>query len=74
MSYNLYKLLRALFPGARLQIGTVAAVTGGSVTVALPDGTATTAIGVAEVGNTVYIRDGRVEGEAPTLAVIEIEV
>lgn len=74
MSYNLYKRLRALFPGPRLQIGTVTAVTGGSVTVALPDNSTTTAIGVAALGDKVYIRDGRVEGEAPVLPVVEIEV
>lgn len=74
MSYNLYKRLQALFPGARRQVGTVTAVSGSSVTVELPDGATATAIGSALIGDKVYIRDGQVEGEAPTLTVVEIEV
>ena len=74
MSYNLYKALRALTPGARLMIGTVTVVEIGRVTVELPDGSIQVARGVASVGNRVYLRDGSTEGIAPSLSVVVIEI
>lgn len=74
MSYNLYRRLRALFPGARLQVGTVLATETGKVTVELPDGAIMPARGSASIGATVYVRDGAIEGVAPSLTIEEIEI
>lgn len=74
MSFNLYKRLRALFPGARLQVGSVIAVDGSKVTVALPDGATMTVRGSASVGSNVYVRDGAIDGPAPSLTTVEIEI
>lgn len=74
MSYNLYKRLRSLFPGARLQVGTVTTITGSLATIQLPDGSTTTAIGTGTVGQQVYIRDGAIEGIAPGLTATEITI
>ena len=74
MGYNLYRDLRSLLPGPRLVIGTVTVVETGRVTVELPDGSTVVALGSASVGENVYVRDGAVEGVAPTLSVVEIEI
>jgi hypothetical protein len=74
MSYNVFTRLKKLFPTAPLQIGEVTAVETGSVTVALPDGGVLTARGSASVGQNVYVRDGVVEGVAPDLPTLAIEV
>lgn len=74
MSFNFYSRLRNLFPEARLQVGTVSAVGADSVSVTLPDGSMLRARGSASVGETVYVRDGIVEGSAPDLPIIEIEI
>lgn len=74
MGYNLYRDLRSLLPGPRLVIGTVTVVETGRVIVELPDGSRLAALGSATVGVMVYVRDGSVEGVAPTLSVVEIEI
>lgn len=74
MSYNLYKSLQALFPGDRLQVGTVDSINGTSIIVLLPDGSSAFVVGSALVGDHVYIRGGRIEGEAPALSVVSITV
>lgn len=74
MSYNLYTQFRNLFPDPRLQIGTVTSINTGSVTVELPDGGILRARGSADVGDNVYVRDGVVEGIAPDLTIVEIEI
>jgi len=67
MSYNLYKRLRALFPGDRLQVGTVLSIASGTAVVELPDGAILTARGTTTVGSTVYVRGDVIEGQAPAL-------
>lgn len=74
MGYNLYRDLRSLLPGPRLVIGTVTVVDTGRVIVELPDGATQVAMGSATVGTKVYVRDGAVEGTAPTLSIIDIEI
>jgi len=74
MSFNLYKRLRALFPGARLQVGTVLYTETGKVTVELPDGATLVVRGTASVGSVVYVRDGAIDGPAPALTTAEIEI
>ncbi len=74
MSYNPYARLRNLFPEARLLVGTVTAADAEMATVELPDGTLMRVRGVATVGDQVYVRDGVIEGPAPDLTIVEIEV
>lgn len=71
---NVLAQLRRLFPEAPLLAGQVTAAAGGAVTVQLPDGSKVSARGAATVGQTVFVRDGVVEGAAPALSVVEIEV
>jgi hypothetical protein len=71
---NLYQQFRALLPDAPLQAGTVVAVEAGAVTVALPGGGLLKARGSAEIGQTVFVRDGVVESVAPSLPVVLIEI
>lgn len=74
MSFNLYQRLRSLFPGSRRQIGTVTGISGSTVTVQLPDGSSTMVIGSAQVGTEVYFSNGVVDGVAPSLPVVVIEI
>lgn len=74
MSFNPYAKLRNLFPEARLLVGTVIAADAEMATVELPDGTTIRVRGVATEGDQVYVRDGVIEGPAPALTIVEIEV
>jgi hypothetical protein len=74
MSFNPYTRLRALLPGDRLEIGTVVSSEPGRVVVTLPGGGRSTVIGDAQIGAQVYIRGGRIDGLAPSLPVVEIDV
>lgn len=69
---NLYKKFLALVPNPPLLVGTVIAVE--PVHVQLPDGAIIVARGDAQVGQRVFVRDGAIEGEAPTLPVEVIEI
>ena len=71
---NLYKRLLDLLPTKPLQVGEVTKVYAGMVTVALPGGGSIQALGVASIGARVFVRDGRVEGIAPLLPVVVIQV
>lgn len=74
MITNLWKRLRNLLPEPPLLAGEVVAAGTYSVTVELPDGSRITARGSASVGQYVFVRDGRVEGIAPALTVVDIEI
>lgn len=74
MSYNPLSALRGLFPQPRLQVGTVVQIADGTATIELYDGSRVRARGSASVGNMVYVRNGLIEGPAPALQVVEIEV
>lgn len=74
MSFNPYKRLRNLFPEARLLVGAVTLAGDEVATVELPDGTQMRVRGVAAVGSQVYVRDGVIEGPAPDLPIVTIEV
>lgn len=71
---NALSTLRELFAGAPLLVGDVAAVSGQTVTVSLPDGAQITARGTATVGQRVFVRGGVVEGTAPAGATVNIDV
>ena len=74
MSTNLYQAFKKVFPDAPLQVGEVIAVDGDTATVELPGGGRLQARGAATVGNQVWVRDGVIEGDAPTLTLVEIEI
>lgn len=74
MITNLWKRLRQLLPEAPLLVGEVVAVTSYGATIELPDGALIKARGVATVGEKVFVRDGRIEGTAPDLPVVLIEI
>lgn len=73
MSNPFVALLR-LLPQYPLQVGTVSSMTDSLANVTLPGGNSIRARGVAEVGQTVFVRNGVIEGQAPSLGVVEIEV
>lgn len=63
-----------LLPPTPLQVGTVTAIAGGVATVELPGGGTLQARGEAAVGTRVFVRDGAIEGPAPVLPVVLIDV
>lgn len=72
---NIWKQFTDLLPGSPRFIGEVIDQSGdGSVTVELPGGGLLKATGTAAVGTKVFVRNGLVEGVAPELPVVEIEV
>lgn len=71
MLSNPYARFLSLLPAKPLEVGTVLAVDGSVATLEMPGGGRLMAIGEATVGDRVFVRDGRIEGEAPTLTYIE---
>ena len=71
---NLFKQLQDLIPQPPLQVGVVASVTAGVATVTLPGGGTLQARGTATVGQTVFVRDGLIEGQAPSLTIEVITI
>lgn len=74
MLRNPYKVLQGLFPDPPLFVGTVIEVSGGVATITLPDGGIAQARGNAAVNDNVYFRNGVIEGPAPQLPIVLIEV
>ena len=74
MSWNPYKRLTQLIAGPPMDVGEVLSVEGDGVRVQLADGAQIRARGVATVGTSVYVRGGVIEGPAPALSGVEIEV
>lgn len=68
-SRNLFAQWRAMFARGPRQVGHVIAYDQGVATVELPSGARVAALGDASVDDTVYIRDGVIEGPAPDLPV-----
>ena len=71
---NLLSEVRSLLPDSPLQVGEVLAISGGVATLELPDGATASARGTATVGQHVYFRDGAIEGVAPSLTTVVIEI
>lgn len=72
---NLWRQFEDLLPDSPLLLGTVATHhADGTVTVELLDGGLLRVIGSGSVGDRVFVRDGRVTGDAPTLPTVEIEI
>lgn len=71
---NIYRQFLDLLPARPLQVGSVTSATGSSCTVQLPGGGLLQARGQASVGQSVFVRDGVIEGLAPSLSVEIIEI
>lgn len=71
---NPYKLLKDLLPDPPLLIGEVMDFANGTAIVELPDGSTVQARGDTTVGAKVFVKDGAIEGVAPSLTVEIIEV
>ncbi len=71
---NPFKALKDLLPDAPLQVGDVTAIVDGTATVELPGGGTVQARGDVTVGDRVFVRDGLIEGPAPLLTVVLIDV
>lgn len=71
---NLYKQFMDLQLPKPLEVGTVAFVINGMATVDFPGGGRLQARGAAQSGQRVFVRDGTIEGEAPSLTYVEGEV
>ncbi|OGB58453.1 MAG: hypothetical protein A2503_10245 [Burkholderiales bacterium RIFOXYD12_FULL_59_19] len=74
---NLYRALQELLPQSPLQVATVTAInTGqGTCTVTWPGGSVQTVRGAGvAVGSNAFVRDGIIEGAAPSLDVLTIDV
>ena len=74
MLSNPYSRFLALLPARPLQVGTVIATSGDVASIELPGGGTLHARGKATVGDRVFVRDGVIEGDAPTLTYISAEV
>lgn len=74
---NLYRALRELMPDAPLQVATVASVNTavGTSVIVWPGGQQQTARGSSvAAGSLAFVRDGLIEGAAPALEFLMIEV
>lgn len=71
---NMYKQFLALNPAEPLLIGTVVEALQVGCQVRLPSGVMIKVRGNADVGRMVFVRNVVIEGYAPDLQVIEIEV
>lgn len=71
---NLAKLFEQVLPKRPLQVGDVVASDGVICTVELPGGGQLHARGDMEVGEKVFVRDGVIEGQAPNLPLLPIQI
>lgn len=72
---NLLQAIRAAVQTSPLLVGQVVSITGADVRLQLPDGSLASARGQTTLGATVYFRPGgAIEGAAPALGFVEIEV
>lgn len=74
---NLYRALKELLPDAPLQVATVLSTdsAAGTSTVTWPGGDQQTVRGASvSVGGTAFVRNGVIEGAAPSLTFETIEV
>lgn len=72
---NLYRALLELLPQEPLQVGNVTAINADATrTVEIPGGGEIRARGEALVGDRVFVRDGLIEGPAPALTFLTIDV
>lgn len=71
---NLYRVFKDLIPDAPLLVGAVSAVASGYCLIDLPGGGQVSGRGTSSIGQKVFVRDGVIEGNAPSLTVELIEI
>ena len=74
MSRNVFRQFIDLLPARPLQVGTVIATDGDVSTVELPGGGVLRARGAEALGAKVFVRDGVIEGVAPSLPIEVSEI
>jgi len=74
MAGNIYQEFLGLLPGRPLQVATIVAIDAGVAALELPGGGVLTARGVGAVGDQVFVRDGVIEGQAPPMTPVLIEI
>ena len=74
MTTNLWKAFSDLVARPPLQVATVLSVSGDVARVQLPGGGELLGRGDAQVGEKVFVRDGAIEGAAPSLPLFQIEI
>lgn len=72
--FNPWKELTELVSGPPLQAGTVTSVEDGIATITLPGGGIVQARGIANPGQTVFVRGDVIEGEAEDLPIEIIDL
>ena len=71
---NLWLRLKNLLPEEPLLVGTVTLATSHGAKIELPDGSHIFVRGSASVGQRVFIRNGVIEGSAPNLPTVTIDI
>ena len=74
MSANLFTQFRRLLPSAPLLVCDVISSGSGGAIVELPGGARISVRGEATTGTKVFVRNGAIEGPAPNLPVVLVEV
>ena len=74
MTTNIWKAFSDMVARPPLQVATVLSVSGGIARVQFPGGGELLARGDAQVGEKVFVRDGAIEGAAPSLPLFQIEI
>lgn len=71
---NVFAQFASLLPARPLMVGIVTSTSGGVATITLPGGGVVHARGDVSAGGKVFVRDGVIEGTAPSLAIEVIEI
>lgn len=74
ITVNLFRRLKQLIPDEPVQIGEVVAVDAYGAMVQYAAGELQRVRGVAVLGQKVFVRGGAIEGPAPDLVVVEIDI
>jgi len=73
-STNLFTAFIELLPSYPLQVATITAIDGEVARLELPGGGVLTARGTGAVGDQVFVRDGVIEGQAPSMPFVQVEI
>ena len=71
---NLYKRFSALGGRSLRTVGTCLSATFGECTIQYPGGSIVRVKGAGETGTRYFVQDGKLDGEAPSLVSLEMEV